>query len=105
MLYRLGPATRLVIRVACTAAFTCVLVAGCRNDDPAALVQSARDYLAKGDYKAAIIQLKNVLQAQPKNSEARLLLGQSNLIVGDAAAAERNSAELASSVNRKRGRR
>lgn len=50
---------------------------------------SAKDYAAKGDYNAAAIQLKNVLQQNPDNGEARLLLGQALLETGDAAGAEK----------------
>ena len=77
------------VRGACVAVLACVLLVACRNEDPAALIGSARDYQAKGDHRAAIIQLKNALQKQPENGEARLLLGQSNLVVGDPATAEK----------------
>jgi len=42
-----------------------------------------------GDYNAAVIQLKNVLQLEPGNLPARLLLGQTYLRLGDGAAAEK----------------
>src|SRR5512136_2056248 len=66
-----------------------VLLSACGRDDPASLIGSARDYQAKGDHNAAIIQLRNVLQKQPENGEARLMLGRSALIVGDAPTAEK----------------
>ena len=66
-----------------------VLLSACGRDDPASLIGSARDYQAKGDHNAAIIQLKNVLQKQPENGEARLMLGRSALILGDAPTAEK----------------
>lgn len=62
---------------------------GCGKDDPVQLIRSAKDYQAKGDHQAAIIQLKNVLQKHPESGEARLLLGQSALIVGDPSTAEK----------------
>ncbi len=99
---RSHPVARPILRGACMAALACMLLSACRNEDPAALIRSARDYQAKGDHRAAIIQLKNVVQKQPENSEARLLLGQSNLVVGDPATAEkefRRAAEFGQSPN------
>jgi len=66
-----------------------ILLAGCGKQGADELLRSARDYQAKGDHAAAIIQLKNVVQQQPQNSEARLLLGQSHLASGDAESAEK----------------
>jgi putative PEP-CTERM system TPR-repeat lipoprotein len=64
-----------------------LLLAGC-GDSPEALLSSAKDYMAKSDYKAATIQIKNVLQKQPDSGEARRLLGLALLAGGDASAAE-----------------
>ncbi|MGH6623337.1 MAG: XrtA/PEP-CTERM system TPR-repeat protein PrsT, partial [Burkholderiaceae bacterium] len=62
----------------------------CKNEDsPEALLASARSYEAKGDIKAAIIQLKNALQKRPENGEARLLLGRLSLQAGDPVSAEK----------------
>jgi len=49
----------------------------------------AKDYLQKGEYKSAVIQLKNVLQESPNNAEARFMLGEIYVIVGDGASAEK----------------
>ena len=38
-------------------------------------VKDARQYLEQGNYKAAMIQLKNQLKQKPKDAEARYLLG------------------------------
>ena len=65
-----------------------VALAACGRDDPASLVASARNYLAKGDPKAAIIQLKNALQEVPTSAEARFLLAKSLLESGDSVGAE-----------------
>ncbi len=65
-----------------------ISITGCSRDDTAALIASAKKYMAHGDYSASIIQLKNVLQKNPKNAEARYLLGLSSLKNGDAGAAE-----------------
>ncbi|MEJ2576127.1 MAG: PEP-CTERM system TPR-repeat protein PrsT [Gammaproteobacteria bacterium] len=50
-------------------------------------VEDAKAYLGKGEVKAAVIQLKNALQQDPAHVEARLLLANSYLSLGDAAAA------------------
>lgn len=60
-----------------------------RTQDPAALVQEARKYQQNGDAKAAIIQLKNALQAAPENGEARLALGEVYGESGDAVSSEK----------------
>ena len=70
------------------AASLVVLVAAC-GDSPEKMVSSAKDYLAKGDAPAAIIQLKNALQAAPDNSEARFLLGKASLETRDFETAEK----------------
>jgi len=49
-------------------------VAGC-GDSSKRYVSEARQFLAKHDNQAAIIQLKNALQKDDKNAEARYLLG------------------------------
>ena len=52
-----------------------LLLAACGGDSTDDLIKSARAYLAKNDGKAAIVQLKNVLQKNPDSAEARFLLG------------------------------
>ena len=73
------------------------LAAGCGPSTPEALVNSAKEYLAKNDRNAAVIQLKSALQKNPDYVEARFLLGKTLLEVGDLASAEkelRKAAEL-----------
>ncbi|MEP6655978.1 MAG: XrtA/PEP-CTERM system TPR-repeat protein PrsT, partial [Betaproteobacteria bacterium] len=65
------------------------LAAGCGGDKPAALVASAKDYLARNDSKAAVIQLKNALQQDPDLAEARYLLGVALLRAEDVPAAQK----------------
>jgi putative PEP-CTERM system TPR-repeat lipoprotein len=65
-----------------------ISLAACSRDDPGALLASARKYIAQGDFNASVIQLKNVLQKDPKNAEARYLLGLSSLKNGDPDAAK-----------------
>ena len=52
-------------------------------------LKEAQDFAKKGDINAAIIQLKNALQKDPKNIKARFLLGKNYLTLGDGASAEK----------------
>ncbi|MDD5035204.1 MAG: PEP-CTERM system TPR-repeat protein PrsT [Methylococcaceae bacterium] len=52
-----------------------------------ALLKESRDYLEKGETKAAAIQLKNYLQEAPENGEARVLLGEVYIRLGDGVSA------------------
>ena len=63
-----------------------LLLVAC-SDTPDALLLSAKDYLAKKDTKAAVIQIKNALQANPNLAEARFILG-STLLESDPVGAE-----------------
>ncbi len=76
------------LRLAVVAAIAVTATAGCARNDPASYIASANSYIAKSDYKAAIIELKNALQKAPDNAEARLLLAKSLLATGDPAGAE-----------------
>ena len=76
-------------RGALAATVSVAMLSGCGQGDPAKLMASAKDYIAKNDYNASIIQLKNVLQNQPENGEARYLLGVSLAGTGDLASAEK----------------
>lgn len=64
-------------------------------------VQRAKDFQAKGDVKAAGIELKNALNKNPKNAEARWLLGEIYLELSQGAPAEKEfkrAQELGTSV-------
>jgi len=52
-------------------------------------IQSAKQYHAKGEYQASIIELKNILREDPNNKEARLLLGKVYLHIENAAGAKK----------------
>ena len=65
-----------------------VLLSACGGDKPDAMVASAREYLAKSDPRAAVIQLKNALQKSPDLPEARYLLGLALLRGGDVVGSE-----------------
>lgn len=78
-------------------------LAACGGDDPAQLKASAREHIAKNEYPAAIIQLKNALQKQPESGEARLMLGEALLATGDVAGAEselRKASEQAATADK-----
>jgi len=55
--------------------------------DSGRLLQEARQYIEKGDRRAAVIQLKNYLREQPDDGQARLLLGKTYLQLGNYPAA------------------
>lgn len=65
-----------------------LLFAACSGDSPEKLLNSAKQHIAEKDSKAAVIQLKNVLQKTPSNAEARFLLGKLLLDSGDFVGAE-----------------
>ena len=58
------------------------------SEKPEAMLSSARDYMAKNDNKAAVIQIKNALQSNPDMPEARFMLGTALLDSGDVVGAE-----------------
>ncbi len=65
-------------------------VAACgKTEDPLALMADARRYEEKDNHNAAIIQIKNVLQQNPDDAEARYFLGTIYNKTGDAASAEK----------------
>lgn len=51
-------------------------------------LSSAQKYLEQGEYSAALIEVKNALQANPNDAQARVLLGRIYLGMGDATGAE-----------------
>jgi len=64
--------------------------AGCTSGfDAAEHMARAQDFVAAGEHRSAMIELKNVLAKDPGNAQARLLLAQVELMLGDAAAAEK----------------
>jgi putative PEP-CTERM system TPR-repeat lipoprotein len=67
--------------------FVCISVSAC-GEKPENLLTSAKDYLAKNDTKAAVIQIKNALQSSPDLPEGRFLLGSALIEEGDFVGAE-----------------
>jgi len=80
--------TRYFFRAAVVFAFAVVL-AGCGGDSPAKMIASAKDFLAKKELRSAAIQLRNALQKEPENGEARFLYGKTLLDGGDPVSAEK----------------
>jgi putative PEP-CTERM system TPR-repeat lipoprotein len=68
------------------AALTLAVGAGCvQPSDPTSLIASANAYRQKGEFRAAIIELRNVLQQNPDHAEARFLLGKTYLETSETA--------------------
>ena len=77
-----------ILELVVSVVFTSALLAGCVSENAESMLLSAKSYLAKNDRKAAVIQLKNVLQKSPDSPEARFLLGRTLLQSGDPVSAE-----------------
>jgi putative PEP-CTERM system TPR-repeat lipoprotein len=83
---------RISARFATTigAALLLASLTGCNRSVSAdQLMQEAQQYRQKGEKKAAIIELKNLLQKQPNHVQGRILLGQMYLASNDPLSAEK----------------
>lgn len=69
-------------------AVAALLLGACMDKDPRSQIASARAYLAQNDTKAATIEIKSALQANPDLGEGRFLLGTVLMSEGNPAAAE-----------------
>lgn len=82
---------------------TVFLLPACSKEaDSQKLMASAKQAQDKGEIKAAVIELKNALQKNPENADARALLGKLYLEQGDPASAEkelRKAIQLAKDKN------
>jgi putative PEP-CTERM system TPR-repeat lipoprotein len=67
----------------CLIIIVAVGLLGCTGDSPQKLIDSAKQYLAENNPKAAIIQLKNSLEKDRNSGEARYLLGKTLLEAED----------------------
>ncbi len=72
-------ASRLGVTLLCTT----LLLAGCGLASSHGSVDAGAKYQASGEYRAAYIEAKKVLQRDNKDGAAWLLLGQSSLMLGD----------------------
>ena len=72
-----------------------LLATGCTLDT-AERLDRARAAFEAGDFRAAVIDTKSVLQEEPENVDARLLLARSSLREGDVATAEASFARAIS---------
>jgi len=73
----------------CCALLLPVLTACHGTQNSETLLADAQMYRQKGEARAAIIQLKNLLQKEPDNAAARLLLGSVYIDTGEALSAEK----------------
>ena len=62
-----------------------LFIAGCGLFDKSdkELVDQAREYVSKHELRSAALELRNALQKNPENAEARYMLGDISLTVGD----------------------
>lgn len=81
--------SKLIASLALAILFGVGLTACGNGQDVQALISEAKAYQKKGETKAAIIQLKNVLQKSPDTTEARSLLGAIYYETGDVRSAEK----------------
>ncbi len=77
------------LRVLALGALLAVLAACAGAPDPAGLLSEAERYRQKGQFKAAIIELKNLLQTRPDHVQARAKLGELYIDAGDLPSAEK----------------
>ena len=78
---------RMILKGTAVLAVSAALLSACTDERPDTLVASAKEYLAKKDYPAASIQLKNALK-QKDSGEIRYLLGTTSIGMGDYTAAQ-----------------
>ena len=74
------------------AALSAPILPGCdklSNATPEELIERAKDSQAKGDIKSSVIDLKNAIQKDPNNPQARWMLGEIYITSGMGAEAEK----------------
>jgi putative PEP-CTERM system TPR-repeat lipoprotein len=85
----LHPHRKIPLAGLATALILATALAGCERQSAAELRAEARQYQQKGETSSALIVLKNALEADPDDAEARHLLAQAYLETGDALTAEK----------------
>ena len=67
-----------------------LLVSACGlGMDTQARLDRGQKALTDGEYRAAVIDAKNILLEEPNNTDARLLLGRASVEIGDGISAEK----------------
>jgi len=61
----------------------------CVEDSEQEMLQRAKEYMTQKKVDYAAIELRNILQADPENAEARYLLGKANMEIGGFASAKK----------------
>lgn len=80
-------------RILAIACVLCTVLSGCDWFlDASERIDRAERYLARGEDRAAVIELQNALRSEPQNIEARLLLAEVSLRLGDTRSAEQELA-------------
>jgi len=87
----------------CLAALTLLLIGACeRFVSPETRVERAQTAIAAGNHRAAVVDLMNALKEKPDLAEARLLLAESALWLGDPQGAQRELARLKTPMDARR---
>lgn len=76
----------------------CILLGGCNNASPTAVLEQARQHLSRQEPKAAVVLLKGLIREESGNFTTQRLLGEAYFQLGDFALAER-SLKIALSLN------
>ena len=83
------PNNRKVLFVGISALLLATSLAGCEQESDTTLRAKALQYKQKGEMNAAVISLKNSLEAKPDDAEARFLLASVYLDINDPVSAEK----------------